>query len=90
MSVMPDSAELAPSRDPADYGRKPLFSRGFWAVIALCLFCILAGAGVTKFGPLLFPAKGAPAPAAATAPAGPVPVVGVAAPLEAGDRKSVV
>lgn len=87
MSVMPDSAELAPSRDPADYGRKPLFSRGFWAVIALCLFCILAGAGVAKFGPLLFPAKRPPAPAVAPA-AAPAPVVGVAAPLEAGPPRA--
>ena len=87
MSVMPDSAELAPSRDPADYGRKPLFSRGFWAVIALCLFCILAGAGVTKFGPLLFPAQRPPAPAVAST-AAPAPVVGVAAPLEAGPPRA--
>ncbi|MFO1014052.1 MAG: hypothetical protein U1E50_09840 [Caulobacteraceae bacterium] len=87
MSLTPDSAELAPSRDLADYGRKPLFSRGFWAVIALCLFCILAGAGFTRFAPLLFPAKRAPA-AAPPRPSAAPPAVGLAAPLETSPARA--
>ncbi len=88
MSVTPDPAELAPSRDPADYGRKPIFSRGFWAVMVLCLACILGGVAITKFGPRFFPAKSATppsklAPAARVSNTLPSPVVGVAAPVEA-------
>jgi hypothetical protein len=37
---------------------------GFWLLIVFALACILAGLGVAKLGPRLFPAE----PAAAAAP----------------------
>ena len=43
MSVAPDPAELAPSRDPAAYGRRPLFTAGFFVWVLLCLVCLAIG-----------------------------------------------
>jgi hypothetical protein len=56
MSAMPDPAELAPSRDPAAYGRRPLFTVGLVAWIALCVLCLLAGAAIGRFGVQITPA----------------------------------
>ena len=92
MTALPDPSDLAPSRDPAAYGRRRLFSVGFWAMMALCLSCVLAGAALVKFAPMFAaPAPHAPAtPAAAAAPPGPAPNAGQpsapaqAAPTQAG------
>jgi hypothetical protein len=53
--------------DPAEYRPRPLMGVGFWALIALCVLCVLAGAGVAVLGPKLWPRR-PPAPAAASAP----------------------
>jgi hypothetical protein len=57
MSALPDPAELAPSRDPAAYGRRRLLTPGFfaWAVL-LCLLCLAAGWALGRFGVQLTPA----------------------------------
>ncbi|WP_421933799.1 COG4223 family protein [Phenylobacterium sp.] len=80
MSIAPDPVELSAPRDPASYGRSRLMGPGFWALIAFGVLCILAGFGISRFGPQLFPVKpAAPASAAAVAPgaapaSGPAPV----------------
>jgi hypothetical protein len=66
----PDPVQLSAPIDPAAYGeRRRLFGPGFWIAMGFALFCILAGVLVVKLGPKLFPAKPAPAPAAASEPA---------------------
>ena len=70
MSADPDPAELP--RDPADYARPRLMGVGFWAMIALAVVCVAAGAGIATFGARLWPAKPAPA-AAPLAPAAQAP-----------------
>jgi hypothetical protein len=50
MSVLPDHTDLAPSRDPAAYGRRPLFGRGFGIAAALCVVCVLGGLAIGRFG----------------------------------------
>ncbi len=52
-----DSGQLAPSRDPAAYGRVRILSPTFWAMISLCVLCVLAGAAIATFAPRLWPAK---------------------------------
>ena len=54
MTALPDPAELAPSRDPAAYGRRRVMSPSFWAMISLCVLCILAGMAIVSFGPRVF------------------------------------
>ena len=71
MTALPDPADLAPSRDPADYGRRRLFTPWFWAMIALCLVSVALGAAVVKFAPMFQP-KTAPAVKPASAPATPL------------------
>ena len=44
MSAPPDPDEITAPRDPAEYRPKPLMGVGFWALIALCVLCVLAGA----------------------------------------------
>jgi hypothetical protein len=62
MSAAPDPAELAPSRDPAAYGRRPLFTTSFFAWTSLCVICVLAGAAIGRFeAPAERPAALAPA-----------------------------
>lgn len=75
------SPDLPPDlpRDPAEYRPRPLLGVGFWAMIALCVLCVLAGAAVAVFAPrLLKPAPAAPpaapAPPAAVAPPAPATV----------------
>ena len=75
--MSPDPAELAPSRDPAAYGRRPLFTGVFFAWISLCLVCVLAGAAIARFAlPPEFGRKAEPArvetPKAAPATEAPV------------------
>lgn len=67
MSAAPDPAELTAPRDPAAYARPRLMGVSFWVLIAFGVLCVLAGFGLAKFGPSLFPAKPAPS---ATTPAG--------------------
>ena len=50
MSAAPDPAELAPSRDPAAYGRRPLFTPRFFAWAGVCAACLIAGGLVGRFG----------------------------------------
>jgi hypothetical protein len=81
MTVVPDPAELAPSRDPAAYARRPLFSGGFWVMMVFCALCLLAAVAVVVLGPRLAPVKHAVAIATQTpAPVSPAPPP-VAAPL---------
>jgi hypothetical protein len=95
MSAAPDPAELAPSRDPAVYGRRPLFTPAFLIWIVLCAACLLAGAAIGRFGFGALPAAtetpsppteiaARPAPIAPIAPAPPISVPNTATP-PAGD-----
>ncbi|HEY3797219.1 MAG TPA: hypothetical protein VGL58_02615 [Caulobacteraceae bacterium] len=73
MSAAPDPAELAPSRDPAAYGRRPLFTTTFFAWVSLCVICIVAGAAIGRFeaAPPAAEKPAALAPPVASAPAAP-------------------
>jgi hypothetical protein len=76
MTALPDPAELAPSRDPAAYGRRRVLSPGFWAMISLCVLCIMAGMAIVTFAPRLLRAhpvapQTVTQPAALAAPEGP-------------------
>lgn len=94
MNAAHDPAEIVTPSDPALYARRrPLLGPGFWAMIALCLSCILLGALVTRFGPSWFPvatqverpiqAAPSPTPPSARLPVGsPLPVE-AAAPVPA-------
>jgi hypothetical protein len=64
MSAAPDPAELAPSRDPAAYGKRPLLTPVFLVWIGLCAACLLAGAAIGRFG-----FGGAPVSTESSAPA---------------------
>lgn len=76
MTLTPDQAELAPSRDPAAYARRSLFTGGFWVMMAFCALCLLAAAAVYTLGPRLTAMRRATETAApasvASAPAQPV------------------
>src|SRR5271156_2873283 len=74
MSVAPDPAELAPSRDPAAYGRRPLFTAGFFVWVLLCLACLAIGGVAGRFA---FPAEPTAKPQIATpdTPARPASIV---------------
>ena len=75
MSAAPDPAELAPSRDPAAYGGRRLFTGRVFAWLIVCLVCVGVGLVVGRYGWNLAPTKpeappsdavsrlGAPAPA---------------------------
>jgi len=63
MNALPDTAELAPTRDAAAYGGGRLMSAGFWAMMGVCVVCLLAAAAVV----LLVPEWLAPRPAAPVA-----------------------
>ncbi len=96
MSALPDPAELAPSRDPAAYGRRPVFTPTFFAWISLCVLCLAAGWAVARFGVQLTPAARIEptAPEAATrapalAPTAPTPPV-TAPPAQAQSDGSAV
>ena len=78
MTALPDPAELAPTRDPAAYGRRPLLSRGFWAMIIFGAVCLLAAVAVVSIGPRLFGARRVEAPPASP---GAAPAAGSYAPI---------
>jgi hypothetical protein len=63
MSLAPDPADLAPSRDPAAYGRRRLFTAGFFGWLGLCVICLGAGVLIGRQA-VIAPAKPA-APGAA-------------------------
>jgi hypothetical protein len=69
---MTDPTEPGAPRDPADYRPKPLMSLGFWAMMALCVLCVLAGAAIVLLAPKLLPAR--PEARADAAPVEPVPL----------------
>jgi len=75
MSVSPDpvTAPGVPS-DPAAYRRRP-FGLGLWTLLALCLLCVLAGAGVARLLPRFLPDEPAPPRAAPATPEPAVPLV---------------
>lgn len=67
MSAAPDPAELAPSRDPAAYGKRPLFTGAVFAWIVVCVLCLVVGAAVGRFALASSePASQPPTPEAAT------------------------
>lgn len=55
-------------KDPADYRRRPL-GLGLWSLLALCLLCVLAGAGAGLLGPRLLTSRTEARSAAPTPPA---------------------
>jgi hypothetical protein len=77
MSAAPDPAELAPSRDPAAYGKRPLFTPSFLVWVGLCVVCLAIGAAIGRFGFQVTPVsepETTPAEAPSHAPAAiPVP-----------------
>lgn len=74
MTVDPDLTESSAPRDPASYGRLRLMGVGFWAMIALAVICVAAGAGIAMFGTHLFPPKAKPVVETAPAPRAEAPV----------------
>jgi len=68
MTVAPDPSEITPPTNPAVYGRPRTFGVAFWAVVALCVLSLVAGAAVTRFAPRLW-GKAGDAPAASPAAA---------------------
>ncbi len=87
MTAPPDSAELAPTRDPAAYGYRPLMSRAFWMMIGFAILCLAAAVAVVSLGPRFFAprpiAAGGPVVAAAAPAYAPAPVP-LTAPAPAG------
>jgi hypothetical protein len=95
MNAAPDPAEIVAPSDPAIYARRrPLLGPGFWAMLALCIACVILGALVTRFGPTWFPIDGKPASGdiratpSATPPGLRAPV-GSPAPIEASPPVAV-
>jgi hypothetical protein len=93
MSLAPDPADLAPSRDPAAYGKRRLFTAGFFAWTGLCLVCLVAGVVIGRQGAFAPPKPaasavaelGRPAPSAQPAPAvAPSPTISAPATPVAG------
>jgi hypothetical protein len=83
MTAVPDPAELAPTRDPAAYRRRPLLSAGFWVMLVFCALCLAAAVGVVTLGPRLF-APRQTAAAAPSVPATPAPSAYSPLPIPAG------
>lgn len=66
MTAPPDPAL---PKDPAEYRPRPLMGLGFWALMALCVLCVLAGVGVAFLAPRFLPVRSpAPPPAVEAAP----------------------
>lgn len=79
MTAAPDPAEITPPTNPAVYGRPRRFGMAFWAVFALCVLSVVAGAAVTRFAPHVWGRAGE-APAPAPAPVADLPDVATSAP----------
>jgi len=76
MTAPPESAELAPTRDPAAYGARPLLSRGFWATMVFGALCLAAAVAIVSLGPRLFAGRRVQPPPIASPPSQPLsPVV---------------
>lgn len=102
MSVTPKPDEITAPRDPAAYRRPRLMGPGFWAMLALCMVCVAAGAGFAVFAPRLLAnrpmpsplldlapvADSAPKPKTAAAPAPLSTPAAPAAPVEGGGLDS--
>jgi len=73
MTALPDPAELAPTRDPAAYGGRRVLSPGFWAMISLCVLCIMAGMAIVTFAPRIFHARRVASPSLTSPAAPPAP-----------------
>ena len=69
MTAAPDpAADITPPTNPAVYGRPRRFGLAFWAVIALCVLSVAAGAAVTHYAPMIW-GKAPETPVAATSTA---------------------
>ncbi|HVI31617.1 COG4223 family protein [Phenylobacterium sp.] len=79
MTAPPEPADLSAPKDPAEYRRQPASGSARWAVIALGVVCVLAGAAVGVLAPRMLAARPAP-PAAAEAPLAAEPALSAAAP----------
>lgn len=95
MTHTPESAELAPSRDPAAYARRPLLTGEFWVMMAFCGLCLVAAALVFMLGPRFIathhPTRALSPLAAAIAPTPPVAAPSIAAPpVQEGDLSARV
>lgn len=75
MTQAPEPPDLSAPKDPAEYRARPLLGPSFWALIALCVLCVLAGAAVAVLAPRFFP-KPPAQPVAVAPPTDPAPVVG--------------
>jgi len=53
MTAAPDPASLTAPKDPAAYRTRPLMGLGFWALLSLCILCVLAGVALASFTPRL-------------------------------------
>lgn len=93
MSSSSDSSEITAPKDPAAYRPRALLGPTFWALLALCVLCVLAGVAIADYGPKLFtgkpaarsaaepaPAAEAAAPTAAPAPPAPLPAAAAQGP----------
>lgn len=81
MNAAPDPVEIAAPSDPALYARRrPLLGPGFWAMVALCLLCVIGGGLIARFGPTWFPiGQSAVAPVVSAAPGAAPPVASLPA-----------
>src|SRR6185503_1848719 len=57
---MSDASDISAPKDPAAYRPKPLLGATFWAMIALCVLCVLAGVAVASFRPRWLAPRPAP------------------------------
>jgi len=57
---MSDASDITAPKDPAEYRPKPLLGATFWAMIALCVLCVLAGVAVASFLPRWLAPRPAP------------------------------
>jgi len=83
MTSVPDPAELAPTRDPAAYGRRRMLSAPFWAAMIFCVLCLVAAVLVATQAPRWFKARPVAAPVPAAAEPAPAPSPPIAAALSA-------
>jgi hypothetical protein len=65
---MSDASDITAPKDPSEYRPKPLLGPTFWAMIALCFLCVLAGVAVAALLPRWLSPKPAPHAAAPVAP----------------------
>jgi hypothetical protein len=68
MSPTRDPAEISAPKDPAEYRAPRMMGPTFWAMIALCVICVLAGAAVGLVLPRVLANKPQPRPAAEALP----------------------